>query len=60
MRSIKILVLSGLFSLIISGCKEEVDTKSVKVSGNLEAITVTLSSQTPDSLLISLLKRVMR
>ncbi len=47
MRSIKILVLSGLFSLIISGCKEEVDTKSVKVSGNLEAISVTLSSQTP-------------
>lgn len=47
MRSIKILVLSGLFSLIIGGCKEEVDTKSVKVSGNLEAISVTLSAQTP-------------
>jgi HlyD family secretion protein len=47
MRSIKILVLSGLFSLVISGCKEEVDTKSVKVSGNLEAISVTLGAQTP-------------
>lgn len=47
MRNIKIIAVIGLFPLILVGCKEEVDTKSVKVSGNLEAISVTLSSQTP-------------
>ncbi|MBK7868850.1 MAG: biotin/lipoyl-binding protein [Ignavibacteriales bacterium] len=47
MRSIKILVVVSLFAFFLVGCKEEVDTKSVKVSGNLEAISVTLSSQTP-------------
>jgi len=47
MRNIKILVIIGLFSMTLAGCKEEVDTKSVKVSGNLEAISVTLGAQTP-------------
>lgn len=47
MRNIKILVIIGLFSMTLAGCKEEVDTKIVKVSGNLEAISVTLGAQTP-------------
>lgn len=53
MKNIKILISVLVISLSIIGCKEEVDTGKIKVSGNLEAISVTLSSQTPGLVVFS-------
>ncbi|MBN8546545.1 MAG: efflux RND transporter periplasmic adaptor subunit [Ignavibacteria bacterium] len=47
MRIFRILSVLLFTGLILTGCKKETDTSKIKVSGNLEAISVTLSSQTP-------------
>lgn len=47
MRTINILLFFFALSFLFYGCKQEKDTTKIKVSGNLEAVSVTLSSQTP-------------
>jgi HlyD family secretion protein len=47
MRNFKVIVIIVFSAMILVGCKKEVDTTKIKLSGNLEAVSVTLSSQTP-------------
>lgn len=47
MKRYSFIAALALTALWFAGCSEDTDTSKIKVSGNLEAISVTLSAQTP-------------
>lgn len=53
MKRYNFIAAIALTAFWFGGCSEETDTTKIKVSGNLEAISVTLSAQTPGLVVLS-------